>query len=81
MTRTDAYEPFSPEHPDWVEWVADCEQYRGAVLTGRYAHWCDAWDGLPMDETCGEFPCDCAFMDAMTAWEWQQFARVRQGLD
>lgn len=81
MIMSDAYEPFSPDHPDWTEWVADCEQHRGAVLTGRYAHWCWEWDGLPMDETCGEFPCNCAFMTAMTAWEWQQFARVRQGLD
>jgi hypothetical protein len=40
------------------EWVDDCLRYRGMVLTGRFAHWCQDWDGLPVDETCGqEFEC------------------------
>lgn len=44
-------------HPDWIE---DCERWHGRVLTGRYCHWCWDWDGLPIDETCREWPCACA---------------------
>ena len=40
---------------DNPEWVADCMKWRGEVLTGEKSHWCDDWDGLPMDETCGEY--------------------------
>jgi len=36
------------------EWVADCLKWRGVVLTGSKAHWCNDWDGLPIDETCAE---------------------------
>jgi hypothetical protein len=32
----------------------------GRVLTGPGAHACDYWDGLPVDETCREWPCGCA---------------------
>jgi hypothetical protein len=42
------------------EWIADCLHWRGKVLTGRFAHWCDDWDGLPIDETTPEWPCACA---------------------
>lgn len=42
-----------------MHWVHDCDRWRGLVLTGRYAHWCPQWDGLPMDETCPEWPCQC----------------------
>jgi hypothetical protein len=42
-----------------VTWVDDCYRYRGGVLTGYHAHWCDDWDGLPVDETTGEWPCTC----------------------
>jgi hypothetical protein len=41
------------------EWAADCLRWRGRVLTGKYAHWCYDWDGLPIDETTPEFPCSC----------------------
>jgi hypothetical protein len=40
-------------------WEEDCITWRGHVLTGKWAHWCYDWDGLPIDETCGEFPCCC----------------------
>lgn len=43
-------------HPDFRE---ACIKYRGRVLTGEFAHWCNAWDGLPVDETCEEWPCEC----------------------
>lgn len=42
------------------EWITDCRHWRGRVLTGRAAHWCFAWDGLPIDETTLEWPCECA---------------------
>ena len=41
------------------EWVHDCLKWRGKVLTGKYAHWCEEWDCLPVDETTPEFPCLC----------------------
>lgn len=41
-------------------WIADCMKWRGRVLTGEYTHWCYGWDELPMDETCDEWPCECA---------------------
>lgn len=40
-----------------THWEEDCLTYRGEVLTGQYAHWCVEWDGLPVDETCFEWPC------------------------
>lgn len=42
------------------DWDVDCMQLRGRVLSGEHAHWCVAWDFLPIDETCdGEWPCSC----------------------
>jgi hypothetical protein len=43
------------------EWEEDCLKWRDRVLTGKFAHWCFDWDGLPVDETCEEWPCDCQF--------------------
>jgi hypothetical protein len=40
-------------------WVRASYHWRGKVLLGRHAHWCDNWDGLPVDETCPEWPCGC----------------------
>lgn len=48
-------------------WKDDCETWRGRLLTGDFAHWCDDWDGLPIDETTSEWPCACA--DAMMLWK------------
>lgn len=45
---------------DSVTWVEGCLKWRGRVLTGEYRHWCYAWDLLPVDETCDEWPCECA---------------------
>lgn len=50
----------SQDDRDKAEWEADCKRWRGKVLTGFYAHWCCEWDGLPIDETCIEWPC-CSF--------------------
>lgn len=43
-----------------TDWEEDCMLWRGVVLTGEHAHWCYDWDGLPVDETCREWPCQCA---------------------
>lgn len=44
------------QHPDFIK---ACFEYRGDFLMGKYAHWCVDWDDLPIDETCGEWPCAC----------------------
>lgn len=42
-------------------WVESCTRWYGYVLTGKYGHDCYGdWDGLPIDETCHEWPCACA---------------------
>lgn len=48
------------EEPAAYTFEADCLEFRGRVLTGKYAHWCMHWDLLPIDETCPEWPCACA---------------------
>lgn len=50
-----------------AEWLVDCKRYRGHTLTGHYRHWCMDWDGLPVDETCIEWPCGCFDQDKMEA--------------
>lgn len=43
-----------------IEWNEECMRWRGAVLTGKYAHYCWDYDGLPVDETSSEWPtCTC----------------------
>ena len=45
------------------EFIEDCMHWRGRILRGDYAHWCPEWDGLPIDETCSEWPCECGFKE------------------
>jgi len=40
-----------------AEWVEDCLMFWGRVLLGEDGHWCNDWDGLPVDETCCEYEC------------------------
>ena len=43
-----------------TEFEQDCLHFWGKVLTGKYRHYCDDFDGLPIDETCFEFQfCLC----------------------
>lgn len=43
-----------------TEWEQECLQWRGKVLTGKFGHYCDQMDGLPVDETCYEWEnCIC----------------------
>ena len=48
---------------DRPDWRADCLRWRGKVLTGKRAHWCWDWDGLPVDETTCEFECCTCWAD------------------
>lgn len=41
------------------QWLADCKKWRGRQLTGQFGHYCEEWDGLPVDETTPEWPCSC----------------------
>lgn len=43
----------------WSEWRYDSMKWRGVVLTGHHIHYCQEYDGLPVDETCPEWPCGC----------------------
>lgn len=43
------------------DWIDDCKEWWGEVLTGKYAHWCPEWDDLPIDETRREFECCCCY--------------------
>lgn len=46
-----------------TEFEEDCLHFWGKVLTGKYKHFCDEWDGLPIDETCTEFKYCLCFDD------------------
>lgn len=61
----DFFERFGPQKEDWI---ADCLEYRGVVLTGEKAHWCSEWDGLPIDETSLEWPCDCVLYPVLIVY-------------
>lgn len=42
------------------DWEMDSMHWHGKVLTGTRAHWCDDYDGLPVDDTCCEaLNCTC----------------------
>lgn len=53
--------------PD-TDWEPRCLAYRGVVLTGYAAHCCPEWDGLPIDETCIEYPC-CGVLQWLKWWQ------------
>jgi len=46
-----------------TEFEQDCLPFWGKVLTGKYRHYCDEFDGLPIDETCFEFQFCLCFED------------------
>ena len=51
------------------EWGTDCMKWRGRILTGAMAHWCNDWDGLPIDETTPEWDTCVDMTDRRTAKE------------
>jgi len=40
-------------------WIDECLKWRDRILTGHFIHYCHEYDGLPVDETCPEWPCGC----------------------
>jgi hypothetical protein len=43
-----------------TEFDQDSLDIHGTILTGKYKHFCNEFDGLPIDETCIEFAyCLC----------------------
>lgn len=43
-----------------TDWETDCIEWRGKVLRGPDAHWCDEWDGLPVTAFTPEYSaCTC----------------------
>lgn len=74
---------------DWnVEWF----RWNGMRPPGVYAHWCEEWDYLPIDEHCPEFFCcscyeasDPVFMNHVEYWndQWSvnYFTRSEDLLD
>lgn len=63
---TQAQQPSAPSAPQEhkSDWQQDCEKWRSRLLTGARSHWCNDWDGLPVDETCDEWPCGCVIFTA-----------------
>lgn len=59
------------------DWIDDCIEFYGKVLTGKFAHWCPEWDGLPIDETCPEFKvCTCYSEKDMTPELWEEKLKI-----
>jgi hypothetical protein len=56
MNLTEFWQHWSAERYS-ANWIEDCLHWRGYLLTGDHGHWCEEWDGLPVDETCEEFVC------------------------
>jgi hypothetical protein len=70
--------PILGEHR--LDWMRDCLKWRGRVLEGEHTHWCDDWDGLPVDETTPEWPCNCFTTTDCGAYvtnleEWEMYSR------
>ena len=40
-----------------THWEEDCMKWRGRVLRGPDRHWCNSWDGLPVDAFTPEYSC------------------------
>jgi hypothetical protein len=60
------------------DWIDDCMEFYGSVLTGKKSHWCPEWDDLPIDETCSEFnACCCMFDDEQDTTETSAYTSTR----
>lgn len=62
MTDQESHTPFEELCLEWQE----------RILTGEYAHLCPDWDGLPIDETCGEFACCTCYDTEPDALLWKK---------
>jgi hypothetical protein len=58
-------------------WARDCQHWRGLVLVGSCAHWCNDWDGLPVDETSDEWSsCTCLMRSTNNLHCWEDGPRI-----
>lgn len=59
-------------------WEMDCSHHWGRTLTGEKAHYCQDWDGLPLDETCDAVwpSCHCYEDAASEALKKESQARM-----
>ena len=47
-----------------TQFEQDCLDFYGKILEGKYKHYCQDFDYLPIDETCFEYQfCLCEFED------------------
>lgn len=49
-----------------TDFERDSLRERGRILDGLFAHYCNDWDGMTVDETCAEISscnCDVCFVD------------------
>lgn len=56
--------------------MEECQYWwNGAVLKGKYSHYCAEWDDLPIDETCEEFMCCSCFEETPEIFSIQEKMR------
>lgn len=61
-----------------TEFEQDCISCWGRVLTGKYAHFCNDWDYLPIDETCHPFAyCNCDYIE----WDTTEKNRIKEEVE
>lgn len=60
------------------DWIVDCIRWRKQRLNGWYAHWCDDWDGLPVDCTTPElYSCVSSMSFRIVKWANRLYWRWR----
>lgn len=60
-----------------LSWEIDCVGHYGEVLQGKFCHYCDDWDSMPLDETCMEFSvCTCEVL----GWDMAEANTHREAL-
>lgn len=62
------------------EFERESMRFHGRYLKGRYAHWCEDWDELPIDETCMEF-CACTCYSGSSVDGIQEKLRAERSAD
>lgn len=53
-----------------ASWEIVCMRYRGRVLRGKLAHYCDDWDGLPIEVGDEEMSCCTCPVDPTLGGNW-----------
>lgn len=69
------------EWASWSEWEADCIRWRGKILRGPDAHWCNDWDGLPISSFTQEYQCCTDFKKTLLGricnWFYERYWNFR----